>query len=843
MRSDFSIFRRTVFFILALLWPATDVLAGVSHETLERLAEIQVETYHIDHLTEIGKLTPDERIARRKALQAEEAALWKSLPQTTHAEAESAIQGLSKAKLALLEPQWDKELTAFRKAAEEKNRQTARDLEADAHRAAAFQRERLALQQQLDKGVIDRDTFTAKDRAAVAAIGDLRKKYDTSPTRRWTSQFDSRLETLTRSITEHPATTAPKPHVTTGQGRPAPPPAIQHPARNTSFSAWLSSLWARFSLELFFVYAMWGLAALAIVAVIIQGAFGEKQPPADQAPPLTDTYGSAAWAKHQYAPDDFRLVARGVFLGKSSHPTLASASPGCPIVTRPEAHTLIVAQTGAGKGTRVCIPTLLRYSAGSILTIDPKGENAAITARTRRDQLKQEVHIVNPWGELQDVYARLGFQTATFNPLDAIDRNDPNAVSVAQTLAATICPVTSEKDRFWQGSAGQILSAVFLWITDQPQEKKTLGRARELITQSREDFKKNTLARMMVSSAFHGAIKELISPYYDLAPETYSGIISNLGEATKFLSDPQIKASTATSSFSMEKIRDDYTTVYIVIPHDRIETHATWLRLVIASAMQALKKRTRIKTPPHHRCMFLIDEFGSIGHIADIPRDIALMRGFGLDFTLVIQGLDQLKHHYGEAKGTILNNCAVKWFCHISDLETAKYISESLGKATVRTIGKSKSTGTNPEGGQTEGESTSYGETGRPLLTPEEILTLGRDVAIVLNPGLPHYVRPVDYWKLMDTFSYLKGQHPQFYWMPDLAYDPNPHYQKKEPPPKTEPMSDKRAREILEVSPAATKAEIKAAYTRLMKQVHPDVGGSNFFASQLNAAKAFLLGD
>jgi len=56
---------------------------------------------------------------------------------------------------------------------------------------------------------------------------------------------------------------------------------------------------------------------------------------------------------------------------------------------------------------------------------------------------------------------------------------------------------------------------------------------------------------MAASSAFGGAIREMVSPYLDLAQETYSGIMANLSENTKFLSDPQTKAATASSSFSM----------------------------------------------------------------------------------------------------------------------------------------------------------------------------------------------------------------------------------------------------------------------------------------------------
>ena len=62
------------------------------------------------------------------------------------------------------------------------------------------------------------------------------------------------------------------------------------------------------------------------------------------------------------------------------------------------------------------------------------------------------------------------------------------AVAVAQTLAATICPVVEARDRFWQGSAANVLAGVLLWISDHPTEQKTLARAREIITQRRADF-------------------------------------------------------------------------------------------------------------------------------------------------------------------------------------------------------------------------------------------------------------------------------------------------------------------------------------------------------------------
>src|SRR5262245_39023277 len=43
-----------------------------------------------------------------------------------------------------------------------------------------------------------------------------------------------------------------------------------------------------------------------------------------------------------------------------------------------------------------------------------------------------------------------------------------------------------------------------------------------------------------------------------------------------------------------------------------------------------------------------------------------------------------------------------------------------------------------------------------------------------------------------------------------------------------------QALEVLGLKAGATEQEIRAAYTRLMKRVHPDFGESNFFATQLN---------
>jgi hypothetical protein len=55
-------------------------------------------------------------------------------------------------------------------------------------------------------------------------------------------------------------------------------------------------------------------------------------------------------------------------------------------------------------------------------------------------------------------------------------------------------------------------------------------------------------------------------------------------------------------------------------------------------------------------------------------------------------------------------------------------------------------------------------------------------------------------------------------------------------------MTEAQALEILELKAGATEKDIRTAYNRLMLRVHPDMGGTNFFARQLNAARDVLLG-
>jgi HAMP domain-containing protein len=60
------------------------------------------------------------------------------------------------------------------------------------------------------------------------------------------------------------------------------------------------------------------------------------------------------------------------------------------------------------------------------------------------------------------------------------------------------------------------------------------------------------------------------------------------------------------------------------------------------------------------------------------------------------------------------------------------------------------------------------------------------------------------------------------------------------PPPDQAPMTEAEAYRVLGLAPGASLEEVRTAYRRLMKRVHPDLGGSSALAALLNAAKEIL---
>jgi hypothetical protein len=63
------------------------------------------------------------------------------------------------------------------------------------------------------------------------------------------------------------------------------------------------------------------------------------------------------------------------------------------------------------------------------------------------------------------------------------------------------------------------------------------------------------------------------------------------------------------------------------------------------------------------------------------------------------------------------------------------------------------------------------------------------------------------------------------------------------PPPPRGAMTREEAYAVLGLSPGASAEDVRAAHRRLMKDFHPDRGGTNYLAAKINQAKDLLLQD
>ena len=274
-------------------------------------------------------------------------------------------------------------------------------------------------------------------------------------------------------------------------------------------------------------------------------------------------------------------------------------------------------------------------------------------------------------------------------------------------------------------------------ITDNltyPPEQRNIGEVYNLITQCSESQLDSLFDVLPLT---HPA-KAPYSLYQRASDSVRSGVISGLGSRLQVFQSELIKRITAYDEISLE-LPGQQPCAYYLVTSDQDSTFDFLASLFLSFAFIKLVRYAdatcpggRLPVPVH----ILGEELTACGTISELSRRISVIRSRNISMSCVFQNLAGLQNRYPQNQWQeILGNCDVQLFLGCTDQLTAEYVSQRTGIASVMVSSTSKALNTLRVSDYTLQYRESNGIGKRPLLTPDEVLRLPVDEALVILRG------------------------------------------------------------------------------------------------------------
>jgi type IV secretion system protein VirD4 len=346
---------------------------------------------------------------------------------------------------------------------------------------------------------------------------------------------------------------------------------------------------------------------------------------------------------------------------------------------------LTIAPTGAGKGVSALIPAALTWP-GSLVVVDVKGELLAVTARARL-AMGQRVAALLPFGLPWPMPE--GIERAGLNPLDMIDPQSDDASSQAQALASALVPRGRlPDDPFWCDRAASIVAGLALWLRRYaPDEAQTLGQLRSIICRSHSDIKVVTGAMRNADQAEQervpacrmiGDTARSIEQLAE-AERTYSSVMQTADHGLAPLATAALQPSLITTPGLLEAlVAGEAVSLYLVMPPNRLASHAALPRLWLSLLMQRLTER---EVRPDNPTLVLVDEAAQIGRVDALLTAYSLLRGYGVKPWMFFQSEAQMQSIYGTDATVLMENAGVMQMFGPMTPPLAQAISRTAGDA------------------------------------------------------------------------------------------------------------------------------------------------------------------
>ena len=429
---------------------------------------------------------------------------------------------------------------------------------------------------------------------------------------------------------------------------------------------------------------------------------------------------------------------------------------------------LIIGGSGAGK-TRFFVKPNVMQAAGngaefSMILTDPKGELALSTGRMLEEECGYKVRIL----DLIHPY-----QSHCYNPFVYLrDDNDVQRL-VTNLFKATTPPGSTTQDPFWDNAAQMLLMALVFYLKyEAPEDEQNFAMVMEMLRAGEVDEDDSKMPSALDTLFFdlrktdpdHIALK-YYDAYHSGSGKTLKSIQITLASRLDKFNLDSIASLTITDELDLWRIGEEKTALFAIIPDN--DTSFNFLVSILYTQLfqqlfEVADKKYGGSLPVP--VQFIFDEFANISLPTDFDKILSVMRSRGVSVSIILQNLAQLKALFEKQWESIVGNCDEFVYLGGNEKETHKYVSELLGKETIDTNTYGKSTGRNGN------YSTNYQNTGRELMTPDEVRMLDNRYALLFIRG----ERPV-----MDL-KYDIMKHPAVGLTADGGAEPYIHGQPKD---------------------------------------------------------------
>ena len=437
-----------------------------------------------------------------------------------------------------------------------------------------------------------------------------------------------------------------------------------------------------------------------------------------------EEHGSASWGSVRELDKKYRDKDAGKNVILTQHLQMSMNGK----LHRRNLLQIIVGGSGSGKTRFLAKPNLMLANASFICT-DPKGE----MLRAVGNLFLEEGYVLRVFDLIDPS------KSDCYNPFCYI-RKDADVFKLIDNFIKNTSPKGAKaNDPFWEKSETALDAALMLYLLHEaPPEDQNMETILYMIenggAKEEDDDYQSPLDLLFEAleeeQPDHIAVRQY-HIFKQAAGKTAKSILVSAAVRLASFTLPEIQRITASDDMELGKLGERKQAIFCIIPDSNDASLNFLVGMLYTQAFQELyfqaDKVHQGALPIPVRLMF--DEFANVALPDGYARLQATMRSRNIMSTIILQNISQLKALFKDDWEGIIGNADSFIYLGGNEQSTHKYISELLGKETIETRTSSQSKGRNGSFSQ------NFQQTGRELMTPDEVRRLDNKNAIVLIRG------------------------------------------------------------------------------------------------------------